>query len=154
MLVNESTLTIAVSQSGETADTIAALGEAKKRGSFTLGITNRPDSHLGQLTPNLIVTECGLEVSVAATKTYVAQLASFYLAIYMAEVRKAVTPERAQQLKAILASIPVLQERILYREAEIREKSLAYAEAHDVVFIGRGLNYPTALEGAFETKRT
>ena len=96
MLVNESTLTIAVSQSGETADTIAALEEAKKRGSFTLGITNRPDSHLGQITPNLIVTECGLEVSVAATKTYVAQLASFYLlAIHMAEVRNALTKDRA-----------------------------------------------------------
>jgi glucosamine--fructose-6-phosphate aminotransferase (isomerizing) len=100
MLVNESTLTIAVSQSGETADTIAALEEAKKRGSFTLGITNRPDSHLGQMTPNLIVTECGLEVSVAATKTYVAQLASFYLlAIHMAEVRNSVTADRARQLK-------------------------------------------------------
>ena len=153
MLVNESTLTIAVSQSGETADTIAALEEAKKRGSFTLGITNRPDSHLGQMTPNLIVTECGLEVSVAATKTYVAQLASFYLlAIHMAEVRNSITPERAKQLKNVLASLPALQERILSREEEIREKSLAYAEAHDVVFIGRGLNYPTALEGALKLK--
>jgi glucosamine--fructose-6-phosphate aminotransferase (isomerizing) len=153
MLVNESTLTIAVSQSGETADTIAALEEAKKRGSFTLGITNRPDSHLGQMTPHLIVTECGLEVSVAATKTYVAQLASFYLlAIHMAEVRNAVTPERAKQLKTILQTIPALQERILSREEEIREKSLAYAEAHDVAFIGRGLNYPTALEGALKLK--
>ncbi|HEY9714364.1 MAG TPA: glutamine--fructose-6-phosphate transaminase (isomerizing), partial [Chroococcales cyanobacterium] len=108
MLVNESTLCIAVSQSGETADTIAALKEAKKRGAFTLGITNRPDSHLGQLTPNLVVTECGIEVSVAATKTYVAQLISFYLlAIHFAEVRNAITPERAQQLKSTLNTIPM-----------------------------------------------
>jgi glucosamine--fructose-6-phosphate aminotransferase (isomerizing) len=153
MLVNESTLVIAVSQSGETADTIAALEEAKKRGALTLGITNRPDSHLGQITPNLIVTECGLEVSVAATKTYVAQLASFYLlAIHMAEVRNAVTREEAKKLKNTLASVPALQERILSREEEIRESSLAYAEAHDVVFIGRGLNFPTALEGALKLK--
>ena len=153
MLVNESTLTIAVSQSGETADTMAALEEAKKRGSFTLGITNRPDSHLGQMTPHLIVTECGLEVSVAATKTYVAQLASFYLlAIHMAEVRNSITPARAKELKTILQTIPALQEKILSREEEIREKSLIYAEAHDVAFIGRGLNYPTALEGALKLK--
>lgn len=153
MLVNERTLTVAVSQSGETADTIAALNEAKKRGSYTLGITNRPDSHLGQITPNLIVTECGIEVSVAATKTYVAQLASFYLlAIHLAEIRGAVTKDRARQLKATLNTIPILQERILAKEAEIRKSSLKYAEAHDVVFIGRGLNYPTALEGALKLK--
>jgi glucosamine--fructose-6-phosphate aminotransferase (isomerizing) len=153
MLVNERTLTIAVSQSGETADTIAALTEAKLRGSYTLGITNRPDSHLGQITPNLIVTECGIEVSVAATKTYVAQLTSFYLlAIYLAEIRGAVTPERAKQLKTTLNTIPMLQERILAKETEIRKSSLKYAEAHDVVFIGRGLNFPTALEGALKLK--
>jgi glucosamine--fructose-6-phosphate aminotransferase (isomerizing) len=153
MLVNESTLTIAISQSGETADTIAALNEAKKRGSFTLGITNRPDSHLGQITPNLIVTDCGIEVSVAATKTYVAQLASLYLlAIHLAEVRGALCKERIHELKATLNTIPMLQERILAKEDQIRESSLIYAEAHDVVFIGRGLNYPTALEGALKLK--
>jgi glucosamine--fructose-6-phosphate aminotransferase (isomerizing) len=153
LLVNESTLTVAVSQSGETADTIAALQEAKKRGSFTAGITNRPDSHLGQITPNLIVSECGLEVSVAATKTYVAQLVCFYLlAIHLAEVRNAITPERARQLKATLGTIPALQEQILAKEQDIREASLKYADAHDVVFIGRGLNFPTALEGALKLK--
>lgn len=153
MLVNEKTLTIAVSQSGETADTIAALTEAKARGSYTLGITNRPDSHLGQITPNLIVTECGIEVSVAATKTYVAQLTSFYLlAIYLAEVRGSITKERARELKATLNLIPTLQEKILGKENEIRKSSLKYAEAHDVVFIGRGLNFPTALEGALKLK--
>ena len=68
LLVNESTLAIAVSQSGETADTLAALKEAKSKGAYTMGITNRADSHLSQITPNLIVTECGIEVSVAATK--------------------------------------------------------------------------------------
>lgn len=153
MLVNESTLTIAVSQSGETADTIAALNEARKKGSLTLGITNRADSHLAQLTANLIITECGLEVSVAATKTYVAQLVSFYLlAIYMAEIRQAINAEKASALKSTLATIPALMERILSNEEEIREAAITYAEAHDVVFIARGLNYPTALEGALKLK--
>jgi len=153
MLVDESTLAIAVSQSGETADTIAALQEAKKKGAFTLGITNRSDSHLGQITPNLIVTECGIEVSVAATKTYVAQVACFYLlAIYLAEVRGAITPERARWLKATLNAIPMQMEQILAREEETREAAMKYSEARDCVFIGRGLNYPTALEGALKLK--
>lgn len=153
LLVNESTLTIAVSQSGETADTIASLNEAKQRGSFTLGITNRPDSHLAQITPNLIVTECGIEVSVAATKTYLAQLASFYLlAIFLAESRQVINRERASKLKAALNTAPMLIEQILAREEEVRKAALAYAEARDMVFIGRGLNYPTALEGALKLK--
>ncbi len=153
MLVNERTLTVAVSQSGETADTIAALKAAKAAGSFTLGITNRPDSHLGHLTPNLIVTECGIEVSVAATKTYVAQLVCFYLlAIHLAEVRNTIAPDKARQLKSGLGTVPALMEQILAKEKQIRESSLKYAEAHDVVFIGRGLNYPTALEGALKLK--
>lgn len=152
-LVNESTLVIAVSQSGETADTLAALKEAKGKGAYTLGITNRADSHLAQITQNLIVTECGIEVSVAATKTYLAQLASFYLlAIYLAEKRGTITPERAKDLKIQLNTIPTVIEQILAREEQIKEISVKYAEAHDVVFIGRGLNYPTALEGALKLK--
>lgn len=153
LMVNESTLTIAVSQSGETADTLSALEEAKKLGSFTLGITNRPDSHLAQITSNLIVTECGIEVSVAATKTYLAQLTSFYLlGIFLAEKRGAITAEQAKKLKTDLNAIPTLLEQILARENDIRLASLKYADAHDVVFIGRGLNYPTALEGALKLK--
>lgn len=153
ILVNESTLAIAVSQSGETADTLAALSEAKGKGAYTLGITNRSDSHLAHLTANLIVTECGIEVSVAATKTYLAQLACFYLlAIYLAERRGTLSPEAARELKVKLNTIPTMIEQILAREEEIRETSVKYAEAHDVVFIGRGLNFPTALEGALKLK--
>jgi len=153
LLVNERTLTIAVSQSGETADTLAALTEAKRKGSYTMGITNRPDSHLGQITPNLIVTECGIEVSVAATKTYVAQIACFYLlALYLAEIRNALPAEKLQEMKAALNTIPTMHEQILAREEDVRKVALKYAEAHDVVFIGRGLNFPTALEGALKLK--
>lgn len=153
LLVNERTLTIAVSQSGETADTLAAIAEAKRRGSFTLGITNRPDSHLAQITPNLIVTECGIEVSVAATKTYVAQLVSFYLlGIFLAEERQAINAEQAEHLKKILHLVPTLQEGILAQEEAIKEVALKYDAAADMVFIGRGFNYPTALEGALKLK--
>ncbi|MBI5172685.1 MAG: glutamine--fructose-6-phosphate transaminase (isomerizing) [Candidatus Obscuribacter sp.] len=153
VLVNEATLAIAVSQSGETADTLAALKEAKAKGAYTLGITNRADSHLAHITQNLMVTECGIEVSVAATKTYLAQLASFYLlAIYLAEKRGTVSKERAKELKIQLNSVPTMIEQILAREEQIRDISIRYAEAHDVVFIGRGLNFPTALEGALKLK--
>jgi glucosamine--fructose-6-phosphate aminotransferase (isomerizing) len=153
LLVNESTLVIAVSQSGETADTLAALKEAKSKGAYTLGITNRADSHLGQLTGNLIVTECGIEVSVAATKTYTAQLACFYLlGIYLAERRGTISAQRAKELKIKLNTVPTMIEQILAKEEEVREISTRYAEAHDVVFIGRGLNFPTALEGALKLK--
>jgi glucosamine--fructose-6-phosphate aminotransferase (isomerizing) len=152
-LVSERTLTIAVSQSGETADTLAALKDASNRGSFTLGITNRPDSHLAHLTANLIFTQCGIEVSVAATKTYVAQLLSFYLlAIFLAEERGAITQDEALALKKTLMLIPTLQEQVLSEESKIKEAAHRYKSAEDMVFIGRGFNYPTALEGALKLK--
>jgi glucosamine--fructose-6-phosphate aminotransferase (isomerizing) len=153
MLVNNKTLAIAVSQSGETADTIAALSEAKANGAFTLGITNRPDSHLARVTSNLIVTECGIEVSVAATKTFVAQVACFYLlAIYLAEKRGTIDLQKAKALKLDLLRVPSLQEKVLASEEYIKEKAVQYSEAKAVVFIGRGLSYPIALEGALKLK--
>jgi len=152
-LVNERTLTIAVSQSGETADTLAALKDTQSRGSFALGITNRPDSHLAHLTSNLIFTQCGIEVSVAATKTYVAQLVSFYLlAIFLAEERGTLNSEEALALKKTLMLIPTLQEQVLSTEDAVKEAAHHYKSAADVVFIGRGFNYPTALEGALKLK--
>ncbi len=153
LLVNNRTLTIAVSQSGETADTLAAIKEAKDGGAYTLGITNRSDSHLAHITTDLITTECGIEVSVAATKTYIAQLTSFYLlGIYLAEEKGLLSPEKAADLKHKLHLIPTWQEKILGNSEEIRQAALKYSSAKDVVFMGRGFNYPTALEGALKLK--
>lgn len=153
ILADESTLVIAVSQSGETADTLAAIKAAKAKGAYTLGITNRPDSHLAQIASNLIVTECGIEVSVAATKTYVAQLMCFYLlGIYLGEKRGSINGEQALEMKKTLHSMPALMEQILAREEEYKNLSLKLADASDVVFIARGVNYPTALEGALKLK--
>ncbi|MBZ0187737.1 MAG: glutamine--fructose-6-phosphate transaminase (isomerizing) [Candidatus Obscuribacterales bacterium] len=153
LLVNERTLTVAVSQSGETADTLAAIKKAKASGSMTLGITNRPDSHLAQTTDNLLVTECGIEVSVAATKTYAAQLICLYmLGISLAERRGDISAEKAAGLKTKLQQIPTMIEQILARTQEYKSESLKLADANDVVFIGRGFNYPTALEGALKLK--
>jgi len=153
LLVNDRTLTIAVSQSGETADTLAALKEAGELGSFTLGITNRADSHLAHLTNNLIFTKCGIEVSVAATKTYVAQLISFYLlGIFLAEERGSLPAKQALELKKSLMLIPTLQEQVLATEDAVKDAAIHYKNAQDMVFVGRGFNYPTALEGALKLK--
>ena len=153
MLVDDRTLTIAVSQSGETADTLAAIGEAASLGSMVMGITNRPDSHLALVCPHLIVTECGIEVSVAATKTFTAQVACFYLlALYLAEKKGLLPPEKLVEYKSELLRTPALIERILSNEDEIRLKSVRYAETQDVMFMGRGLHYPVALEGALKLK--
>jgi len=153
MLVNENTLVIAVSQSGETADTLAAIQQATKAGAITLGITNRPDSQLAHTTPNLIVTECGIEVSVAATKTFTCQLVTFYLlALYFAEKLGTLPAERITELKTILSLVPTLQEQVLAREGLYREQCLKYADADDMMFIGRGISFPVALEGALKLK--
>ncbi|HEY9791333.1 MAG TPA: glutamine--fructose-6-phosphate transaminase (isomerizing) [Candidatus Obscuribacterales bacterium] len=153
LLVDKDTLVIAVSQSGETADTLAAINEAKKAGAITLGITNRPDSQLAHTTPNLIVTECGIEVSVAATKTFTAQLVTFYLlALYMAEKLGTLPAAKIREMKTLLGQIPTLMEQILSRENAYRELSVKYADAHDMMFIGRGISFPVALEGALKLK--
>jgi glutamine---fructose-6-phosphate transaminase (isomerizing) len=153
LLVNERTLTIAVSQSGETADTLAALQQASSLGSYTLGITNRSDSHLAHLTSNLIFTKCGIEVSVAATKTYVAQLISFYLlALFLSEERGTQDAKKLLELKKELMLMPTLQEQALANEDAVKEAANHYKNAQDMVFVGRGFNYPTALEGALKLK--
>ncbi|MBY0360206.1 MAG: glutamine--fructose-6-phosphate transaminase (isomerizing) [Candidatus Obscuribacterales bacterium] len=153
LLVDDRTLTIAVSQSGETADTLAAVEEAKAKGSIALGITNRPDSHLGLVCPHLVVTECGIEVSVAATKTFTAQVTCFYLlALYLAEQKKLLSAEKLFELKAELLKCPALIERVLSNQEDIRLKSVRYAESPDMMFMGRGLHFPVALEGALKLK--
>lgn len=153
MLVDKDSLVVAVSQSGETADTLAAINEAKKAGAITLGITNRPDSQLAHTTEHLIVTECGIEVSVAATKTFTCQLVTFYLlALYFAEKLGTLPAETIRQYKATLAAVPTLQEQVLAREQQYRQACLKYADAHDMMFIGRGISYPVALEGALKLK--
>jgi glutamine---fructose-6-phosphate transaminase (isomerizing) len=152
-LLNDKTLCIAVSQSGETADTLAAFSEAQAAGAMSLGITNRADSHLSRITDNLMVTECGIEVSVAATKSFTAQVACFYvLALYIAETRQLLPADEIYKLKQQLLLVPALQERILSQEKTIRQESIKYAEAHDMLFMGRGINYPVALEGALKLK--
>lgn len=152
-VTDENTLVIGVSQSGETADTITAIKQSKERGSHILIITNRPDSTMAREADSLIPVNAGIEVSVAATKSYTAQLISFYLlAIYMAEVKESAKSEFLKELKRELVILPQKLERVLANKEEIQKCAKAYANHKDFIYIARGINFPTALEGALKLK--
>lgn len=156
------TLTIGVTQSGETADTLAALEmELKRRQGLTgalqprlLGITNRPESSLGHLVPHIIDTRAGIEIGVAATKTFVAQLMAFYLlTLELAWQRQSCDRSRLAELVTGLRQLPAQMEQILEsQERYIEALSHDFSETQDFIFLGRGINFPIALEGALKLK--
>ena len=149
-ITDKNTLVIGVSQSGETADTITAVRQAKSKGSHILIITNRPDSTMAREADSLVPVNAGIEVSVAATKSYMAQLISFYLlAIYIAEVKGV---NNLNDLKHELIILPQKIEKILAHKEEIQKCARKFANSKDFIFIARGINYPTALEGALKLK--
>ena len=157
------TLTIGVTQSGETADTIAALEMEQARRSQLnskyqaqlLAITNRAESTIAQICNHVIDTQAGIEIGVAATKTFVAQVLSFYyLALDLAYHRKSLTTERIVEIIDGLHRIPDSIEKTLETQEEAIEE-LAHnftQETEDFIFIGRGINFPIALEGALKLK--
>ena len=152
-ITDENTLVIGVSQSGETADTITAVRLAKKKGSHILIVTNRPDSTMAREADSLVPVNAGIEVSVAATKSYMAQLISFYLlAIYMAEVKESIAKEKLEELKHELIVLPQKIEKVLSHKESIQACAKKFSGSKDFVFIARGINYPTALEGALKLK--
>lgn len=152
-VTNENTLVIGVSQSGETADTLTAIKQAKAKGSHILIITNRPDSAMAREADSLISVNAGIEVSVAATKSYMAQLLSFYLlALKMAEVKGSLDASLLKTLKSELMVLPQKLEEILVHKDEIQKCAKHYANTKDFIFIARGVNFPTALEGALKLK--
>jgi glucosamine--fructose-6-phosphate aminotransferase (isomerizing) len=155
-------LTIGVTQSGETADTLSALNMEKQRRSPQappfhprfLGITNRTDSSLAHLVEHLIDTHAGIEIGVAATKTFTAQLVAFYcLALDLAYRRKTLSQERIEEVLTGLRQLPSQIEVILEsQERYIEELAHDFAETKDFIFLGRGINFPIALEGALKLK--
>jgi glutamine---fructose-6-phosphate transaminase (isomerizing) len=161
------TLTVGVTQSGETADTLAALAmEQQRRRAVAdpafaprlLGITNRPESSLGRLVDQVLDIGAGIEVGVAATKTFLGQLLAFYgLALALAERRggsiNGRSPEQLRTLASQLRQLPE-QLRALVDDHDRRCEALAhrFADTQDVIFLGRGINYPIALEGALKLK--
>ncbi len=147
------TLVIGVSQSGETADTLTAIKQSKARGSHILIITNRPDSAMAREADSLLSVNAGIEVSVAATKSYIAQLTSFYLlALYMAEIKGTYPVSELTNFKHEMLMLPQKIEQILSNMENIRECARKYSATRDFIYIARGINYPTALEGALKLK--
>ncbi len=147
------TLVIGVSQSGETADTLTAIKQSKARGSHILIITNRPDSAMAREADSLLSVNAGIEVSVAATKSYIAQLTSFYLlALYMAEIKGSTDAQTIKNLKSEMLVLPQKIEQILSNKEHIQTCARKYSGTRDFIYIARGINYPTALEGALKLK--
>ncbi|MDZ7956344.1 MAG: glutamine--fructose-6-phosphate transaminase (isomerizing) [Aulosira sp. DedQUE10] len=156
------TLIIGVTQSGETADTLAALAMEKERrqGKETkyqarlLGITNRPESSLGHMVPHIINTLAGIEIGVAATKTFIAQLMAFYaLALDLATHRQTISTDRIAEIIEGLRQIPKEIEATLETQESLTEHlAHEFAETQDFIFLGRGINFPIALEGALKLK--
>lgn len=150
---DSSTLVIGVSQSGETADTITAIKQAKEKNAHVLIVTNRPDSNMARLADSLVPVNAGIEVSVAATKSYIAQLISFYLiAIYFAEVKNTLPESYIMNLKHELIQIPTKLEEILSNTLPVQECAKKFSSFKNFIFIARGINLATAYEGALKLK--
>lgn len=152
-LLGETTLFIAITQSGETADTLAAQREAKRRGAKTLTICNVAGSASTREADSILYTRSGPEMGVAATKTFSSQLAAvFLLALGMGVGRGLLAGSELETLIARFREIPSLLERVLARDAEIKTLAAALADARDFLYLARGINYPLALEGALKLK--
>ncbi|MDP2924094.1 MAG: glutamine--fructose-6-phosphate transaminase (isomerizing) [Candidatus Omnitrophota bacterium] len=152
-LVNEDTLVIAVSQSGETADTLAAVKEAKKHAAKVLAICNVLGSSLARDCEGVIFTHAGPEIGVASTKAYTAQLAVLYLfALYLGRIRKTLPLEKQQALLKALKTVPQLQASILKDDSRIKQIAFRHSHYGSFLFLGRNINYPSALEGALKLK--
>ncbi len=161
--LEEKTLTIGVTQSGETADTLAALAMEKKRRNMhknpayisrQLGITNRANSSLARQVDNILDIGAGLEVGVAATKTFLGQLLAFYsLAIKFASINGNRSTEEIAKLSEELKAIPEQLTSLIKIHDELSENlAHKFSDTQDVIFLGRGINYPIALEGALKLK--
>ena len=152
-IVDDKTLLVVVSQSGETSDTLAALKESKRRGAKTLAITNVVGSSIAREADQVVYTWAGPEIAVASTKAYTTQLVLFFmLALYMAEIKEAIAPARTAQLVTQLLEIPTQVSEILSDVEPIKTFAKQYGFNEDVFYIGRGLDYSVSLEGALKLK--
>jgi len=146
-------LTILITQSGETADTIAAMRESRSKGSKTLGICNVVGSMIARESNGTVYTHAGPEIGVASTKAFTAQLtALFLLAVYLGQVGGTLTAEESKKLLGELMLIPAKLDSLLNGEDVTEELAKEYHKVADFLFLGRGIHYPIALEGALKLK--
>jgi glucosamine--fructose-6-phosphate aminotransferase (isomerizing) len=152
-LVGPDVLAVAISQSGETADTLAAFREARRRGALPLAICNVPGSMLTREAEGTLLTHAGPEIGVASTKAFTAQLAALaLLALHLGRLRGTLSPEACRSHLEHLAGVPHRMELALAQEDAIEELARSLRSASDFLYLGRGINYPIALEGALKLK--
>ena len=152
-ILDKNGLVIAISQSGETADTLAALRIIKNQGSVSLAICNVMNSSLAREANGLLLTHAGPEIGVAATKTFSAQMAALVLlALYLAQLRGKLGKKRALSLIEELQRLPHKMERIINQAGRIEELALSFGSCSHFLYLGRWVNFPVALEGALKLK--
>jgi glucosamine--fructose-6-phosphate aminotransferase (isomerizing) len=152
-LISNRSLTVAISQSGETADTLAAARLAKERGSRLLALTNVVGSTLSREADDILYTRAGPEISVASTKAYLAMLiAQYLLALRIGRARGVVDEDLASRVAHGLSQLPAQVEDLLHHKKEIEGAAEAIVDAEDIYFIGRGLDYAVAMEGSLKLK--
>jgi glucosamine--fructose-6-phosphate aminotransferase (isomerizing) len=152
-ILSEKVLTVVISQSGETADTLAAQREAKQKGSKTLAICNVLGAMITREAAGTLMTHAGPEIGVASTKAFTSQLtALFLLAMYLGQVRGALGEEERQSLAQEVLRVPGKLETVLSNDAAYDELARSLFRSTDFLFLGRGIHYPIALEGALKLK--
>ncbi len=152
-VLDANTLLLVISQSGETADTIAALREASERGSRVLAICNVQGSMIMREADGTILTHAGPEIGVASTKAFTSQMIALYLfGLYLGQVRGVLGAEEAKLHAQQLAELPVKIEHLLNGSDEIEELAKEFFRSTDFLYLGRGINFPVALEGALKLK--
>ena len=152
-VIDEHTLVMVISQSGETADTLAALREAKSRGAVNMSICNVLDSSIARESAGVIYTHAGPEIGVASTKAFVTQLAALYLfTIRLGRAVCTIDSATGQRMMASLKRVPALLEEALKLDADAERIARKYMNARDFLYLGRGKNFPIALEGALKLK--
>jgi glucosamine--fructose-6-phosphate aminotransferase (isomerizing) len=152
-LVGPGTLAVAISQSGETADTLAAFREAKRRGALPIGICNVQGSMLTREAAGTLLTHAGPEIGVASTKAFTAQLVALaLLSLHLGRLRGALSTAACRALLESLTRVPHLMEFTLECEPAVELLARSLMQARDLLYLGRGINYPIALEGALKMK--
>jgi len=152
-LVSEKTLLIPISQSGETADTLAALREARKKNAHIVSICNVVDSSIARESDGMIYTHAGLEIGVASTKAFTTQLVALYLlTIRLGRANGTIDLKKGQEMIAALSELPAQIAKTLELDPQIEEIACEYLTSWDAIYLGRGISYPIALEGALKLK--
>ncbi len=153
LVIDDKTLFIAITQSGETADTLSALRIAKKMGAMTLTVCNVVGSSMSRESDSVIYTHAGPEIGVASTKAFTTQVAVLFLfALYLAQTRKTLEKDKMRHFIQELVRVPEVIEKVLKQDDNILSLAKKFKDSSDFLYLGRNVNYPIALEGALKLK--